>query len=509
MAVRPISKDIVLSKAKSLNIPCYEQEAEKITECINVILRSYERLDEIVEVVPEVKYGRTCGHRPTTDQNPYNAWYYKCDIKGAATGKLSGKRVGIKDNTAVAGVPMMNGSKIMEGYVPEFDATVVTRVLDAGGHIVGKAACDDMCFDAGGFTNSIAPVLNPVDKRHLAGGSSSGCAALLAAGEVDLAVGGDQGGSIRIPAAWCGVVGLKPTYGLVPYTGAMAMLPCIDHLGPMTRNVSDCALLLEVLAGYDDGRDPRQIQDVSTQDYTAILSKDLTGMRIAVVEEGFHGAQQEVEQVVRNAALKLKDLGAVVESVRVPIHPDGFHIFTPLTMEGAYQTMMKDHGFPAGLRGTRFLSLLDEVAHRQTSRPFNFSEPLRLAMILGKHLMTTYKGRFYARAQNLVRLLTAEYNKVLESYDVMIMPTTLKTAPNVLLQDSSVAERLTAGSGLGRNTAPFNATGHPSLSVNAGHVGGGLPVGMMITGRHFDDATVLHVAYAFEHIRDNPTFTSI
>ena len=171
------------------------------------------------------------------------------DRRGAKTARSPAVSVAIKDNTAVAGVPMMNGSSTLEGYVPARDATVVTRLLDAGATIAGKAVCEDLCFSGGSHTSRTGPVRNPWDTTRSAGGSSSGSAALLAAGVVDIATGGDQGGSVRIPAAYCGVVGHKPTHGLVPYTGAFPIEQTIDHIGPMARTVADVALTLAVLAG--------------------------------------------------------------------------------------------------------------------------------------------------------------------------------------------------------------------------------------------------------------------
>src|SRR5918911_2761076 len=173
---------------------------------------------------------------PTIEELRDNAWYWRCEIHGAPEGPLAGKTVAIKDNVCVAGVPMMNGSATLEGYVPEVDATVVTRILDAGGTILGKAVCEDLCFSGGSFTPHTGPVLNPRDPFRQAGGSSCGSAALVAAGDVDLATGGDQGGSIRIPSCWSGIVGHKPTHGLVPYTGVFPIELTLDHAGPMGGN---------------------------------------------------------------------------------------------------------------------------------------------------------------------------------------------------------------------------------------------------------------------------------
>ena len=172
---------------------------------------AYRRVDELPEPVPPVMYPRTPGYRPGPEENPLNAWYYRCSVKGASTGKLKGKTVALKDSVCLAGVPMMNGSAIFEGYVPDVDATIVTRMLDAGAEIIGKATCEDLCVSGGSATSVPALVRNPHNHAYSAGGSSNGSAALVANDDCDLAISADQGGSIRIPAALCGVVGLKAT----------------------------------------------------------------------------------------------------------------------------------------------------------------------------------------------------------------------------------------------------------------------------------------------------------
>src|SRR5262249_4727890 len=187
---------------------------------------------------------------------PRNAWYRRTSIRGAPDGPLAGKRVAVKDNVMVAGVPMMNGASTLEGFVPEFDATIVTRVLHAGGEILGKTHCEYFGLSGGSHPNATGPVHNPHKQGYSSGGSSSGSAVVVALGEADLAIGCDQGGSIRIPASFSGICGMKPTWGLVPYTGIMPIEIYVDHAGPMTATVADNARFLEVLAG-DDGFDPR------------------------------------------------------------------------------------------------------------------------------------------------------------------------------------------------------------------------------------------------------------
>ena len=259
--------------AKSYDLALNRDDLASFRNLMDGVLASYRRLDQFAEPTLPVKYPREPGYRPPASENRLNAWYWKCSIKGSPSGPLAGKKVAIKDNVCVAGIPMMNGSNVLEGYVPDVDATIMTRILDAGGEIVGKAVCEHLCFSGGSHTSDTGPVLNPHDPKRSAGGSSSGSAALVVSNECDLAIGGDQGGSIRIPSSYCGAVGHKPTYGLVPYTGVFPIELTLDHTGPMGRSAADVALLLEVLAGRD-GLDPRQPAELRTEAYTRRLTGD-------------------------------------------------------------------------------------------------------------------------------------------------------------------------------------------------------------------------------------------
>src|SRR6516164_1243603 len=242
-------------------------------------LASYGRLEELVPPALAPIAPRSPGYRPQPSENPYGAWYWKTDIKTRGEGLLSGKKVAIKDNICVAGVPMMNGSALLEGYVPEIDATVVTRILDAGGTIAGKAACEDLCFSGASHTCATGVIRNPHNPAHSTGGSSGGSAALVAAKEVDMALGGDQGGSIRTPSCWCGAYGLKPTWGLVPMTGGMPISYSVDHCGPICGSTQDVARLLAVIAG-PDGYDPRT-NLAKVGDYMNALGRGVKGVKIA------------------------------------------------------------------------------------------------------------------------------------------------------------------------------------------------------------------------------------
>ncbi len=436
--------------------------------------------------------------RPAEADNPLGAWYVRTSITGREGGPLAGRSVAIKDNTAVAGVPMMNGSLTLEGYRPARDATVVTRLLDAGATITGKAVCEDLCFSGGSHTSRTGPVRNPWDTTRSAGGSSSGSGALLAAGVVDIATGGDQGGSVRIPAAYCGVVGHKPTHGLVPYTGAFPIEQTIDHIGPMARTVADVALTLAVLAG-PDGLDPRQPADVSVPDYVAELGRGADGLRVGVVAEGFgrDNSEPAVDATVRAAAETLAGAGMSAGEVSIPWHLHGLRVWDVIATEGVTAQMIDGNGYGLNWQGRYDPDLIDYYGGKWRSDPAAFSETVKLVMLAGRYALDRYHGRHYAMARELTPRLRAAYDEALARFDVLVMPT-LPIRATLLPGPGAPREEILARAlEMVGNTAPFDVSGHPACSVPAG-LADGLPVGMMIIGRHFDDATVLRVAHAFE-----------
>ncbi|XP_033746011.1 amidase-like [Pecten maximus] len=494
-AVLQPSKEEIHKLSNDLNLKCTAEEEEAFYDHYKGVLKSYQTVYELPDPQIPVHYPRLPGHREQFD----NAWYWRCDIRGADTGLLVGKTVAIKDSIAVAGVPMMHGTKLLEGYTPEFDATVVTRVLDAGGHIIGKAACDDMCLSGGSWSSSTGPIVNPMDPTKDAGGSSSGCVSLVARGLVDMAIGADQGGSIRTPASYCGIVGMKPTYGLIPYTGAMSGAVTIDHLGPMTRTVEDCALLLEAIAGFDDDKDPRQRPIESIPPYSKLFSEDVSGRKVGVLKEGFLGVDDHVNKCVRDKLSKLSDAGVVLKDVSIPIHNVGTDIFVPITVEGSHACGALGHGTGYLWKGYYPVSLQEAMARGSTLRPYDLPINLKMRRILGEYMRRNYQNKFYARSQNLVPVLKKAYDDALKDVDVLVMPTLSKTAGDLPTTDSSAQERLKACMEISNNLASFDATGHPALSLNAGNSElTGLPVGIQVVGRLHDDLVVLQMAYAIE-----------
>lgn len=461
------------------------------------LLASWDTVEELYAAVAPSPPDRDSA-RPDEADNPLNAWYVRTDITTTGEGPLAGRRVAIKDNVAVAGVPMMNGSHMVEGFVPREDATVVARLLAAGATIAGKAVCEDLCFSGGSHTAKTGAVRNPWDPTRSAGGSSSGSAALVASRAVDLALGGDQGGSVRIPSAYCGTVGHKPTFGLVPYTGAFPIEQSIDHLGPITRTVEDAAAMLSVIAG-SDGFDPRQPDQIAPVDYLAALAQPATGLRVGVLTEGFGlpNSEPEVDETVRAATETLRDAGLVVGDVSVPWHRHGPPLWDVLSVEGATWQMILGNAYGFNWKGKYDPEQMAHYGAAWRADPAKFSETVKLVLLAGHHALGTQFGRHYAMARNLEATLTAAYDAALAEYDVLALPTLPLRATVLPGPDAGVGDVIGRALEMLANTCPFDVTGHPACSVPAGHPDG-LPVGLMLVGKRFDDSTVLRVAHALE-----------
>jgi amidase len=497
--VQPPSRDALKRIAAAYHMELTDEELETFAAAAGPALAGLTRLDELPDEQLPVRWPRAdLGHRPVGDQNPSNGWAWRCSIPGAAEGPLAGRTVGVKDNVCVAGIPMLNGSPIMDGYVPREDATVVTRLLDAGAEIVGKTAVPAFCFDGGGLTGYPDPQpTNPHDPAYLCGSSSNGSAAVVVEGQCDMALGGDQGGSIRLPSSWSGCCGHKPTYGLVPYTGIFPIELTLDHIGPMARTVADCALMLDSIAG-EDGLDPRQ-SGVRVQPYFEGIEVGAAGLRVGVLREGFgipDASEPDVDAAVRAAAEALAGAGAEVEEVSVPMHRDGLAIWNAIATEGATDLMVRGDAFGTNHKGHYTTDLVDFYGRARRARGSDYSVTVKLTVLLGHHLSETYNHHYYAKAQNLGRRLRAEYAAALETCDVLLMPTTAMKAMRIPV-GGSVGDVLAAALGNLHNTAPFDVTGNPALSVPCG-MSDGLPVGMMLVGRHFDDATVLRAGHAYQ-----------
>lgn len=467
-----------------------------------------ESLSQLEMDLPPVRRTvRDPGYRPGPEEDPYNAFLQKCFVKGVGDGPLKGKTVAVKDNVSVAGVPMTIASKLMEGFIPDIDATIVTRLLDAGADIVGKLNMDAFSHGSHGFGTGIGDyprVKNPHNPDHVSGGSSSGSGAAVAAGMVDIAIGGDQGGSIRIPAAWCGVVGHKPTHGLVPHTGIIGFDPRIDYTGPMARRVEDVALTMQVIAG-PDGFDPRQVNIPEPEPYIEMLSEDLTGIRIGVLKEGFggEGAEPDVDEAVRDAIEVLRKRGAKVGEISIPQHLTYGALPMAMVFTGAY-VLLNTYGsmVAQGYQQTQFIEVFGKFL---ASRPDLLPPRMKFAMLMGKYLGYEL-FKYHSQVHNAARKLEQAYDRAFQEVDCLVMPTVPVKAPRYEEPKDrleglrrAVARRHVVP--VIRNTGVFNISGHPAISVPCG-LRQGLPVGMMLVGPKFADGLLFKVAYAYQQSVD-------
>ena len=510
--------DEVVAVAKALGIHLGPEEAVLYQK---YLMEQLQALDTFVQSrveeakPPMVSAARQPGYRPRPQEDPLNAWMWKCRIEGTPEGLLAGKSVSYKDHIAVAGMPMSFGSFALQGFVPDFDATVVTRVLQAGGTIIGKNVMNGLSggFGTGGGIGDYGRPLNPHNHDHVTGGSSSGSGAAVAAGEVDISFGGDQGGSIRIPAAFCGIVGHKPTFGLVSHFGiGFGSDQSIDYTGPMARTVEDVAAALQATAGYDP-YDPRQTRDVPPSiDVIGRLADGVSGLRIGVLEEGFDEAEGDVRDLVLAAVDVLARLGADVSKVSIPVHHAIRTAQAALTGEGAL-AVFKTGFFGAFTRTYYPASIIAAINKLWASQADTLAPRSKLSLIAAEMSRRQYHGRVYAKAQNVRPTYIKAYDTALANVDALVMPTCLMTAPKNHTPGSAleaIEDNLATIHNRGsRNTQPFNYTGHPALALPVGKSSAGLPVSMQLVGRFFDDPLLMRVAYAYQHATDWDTIIRV
>jgi amidase len=494
MAFQTPSADELKRIARANHIELTAAELTALEHMMPGQMKILEQLDALAPTPQDsvTRYrDRKAGVRPSPKDDPLNAIVTRCSVKGAVSGPLKGKRVGVKDSVCVAGIPASGGSSVLKGHVAATDATIVARMLDAGAEIVATLNMDDFALSGDGRTSFYGPARNPHNPEYCTGGSSCGSGAALYYDDIDLTIGTDQGGSIRIPASWSGVVGIKPTYGLVPYTGVMSIDPSLDHVGTMARSVSDVALLLEVLAGKDP-LDPRQ-REVTTAPYREALGKSLGGLKLGVVREGFTqaGAEDDVNAAVNRAVAALGKLGARVTEISIPAHRNASDLLYAIVPEGMAMLARTN------LQGTHHAGaympeLAEHFGQHFPERANDVALTVKFMLVFGNLMRERYHGKFYAKVQAYRSVVTAKYDAALAEYDALVMPSTPMKAHRL---DSQAPYSMIT------NTAPFDLTGHPAISVPCAK-SNGLPVGMMIIGKHFDDSTPLKIASAYEQSVD-------
>jgi amidase len=503
MTLRPPTSEEIRELGADLHLDLTGEEVADYRELVTEILDSYQTVREYGHPSNRgaISPGTIIEHG-TRVQNgdPFNAWITHCVVEGG-NGRLNGWDVAVKDNIAVGGIEMTCGSQVMEGYVPPRNATIVDRLLEEGARIVGKTNMDDMAFTGNGHSSAFGPTLNPHDDTYLSGGSSGGSAIAVLTDEVDVALGGDQGGSIRAPAAWTGIVGHKPTHGLVPYTGCVGIENTIDHVGPLAPDVETAAQTLTVIAGRDSA-DPRQPASIPTEVYEDVLTGDVSELSIAVVSEGLDRPEHDerVNQSVRAGLDTLESIGATIEEISIPIHSDAMDIYTVALAEGFVATVSGE-GVGHNWKGRYNTSWVEAFGKYRRAQGGDFPPSVKLTLLAGAYTSKRYHSKYYAEAMNLREELTRVYDECFDEFDLVAMPTTPQLA-HEWVPDQNRFEFVANAWGNLTNTVVFNMTGHPSLSVPVDPVDG-LPVGVMLTGDHFSDATVLNAGYALEQVRQS------
>ncbi|MFE5323382.1 Asp-tRNA(Asn)/Glu-tRNA(Gln) amidotransferase subunit GatA [Paenibacillus sp. NPDC056579] len=415
--------------------------------------------------------------------------------KSDTRGLLFGLPIGIKDNIVTEGVKTTCASQFLRNFDPVYDATVVKKLKDAQAVSIGKLNMDEFAMGGSNENSSFQATHNPWNLEYVPGGSSGGSAAAVAAGEVYFSLGSDTGGSIRQPAAYCGIVGMKPTYGLVSRFGLVAFASSLDQIGPLSKNVEDSAYLLQAIAGHDP--QDSTSANVDIPDYISALTGDVKGLRVAVPKEYMgEGIDPLVRKAVVAALKVLESMGAIVEEVSLPHTEYAVASYYLLASSEASSNLARFDGVRYGVRAENPKNLLDLYLK---SRSEGFGPEVKRRIMLGTYALSSgYYDAYYLKAQKVRTLIKQDFDKVFEQYDVVIGPTAPTTAFKI---GSQVNDPIT----MYLNdilTIPVNLAGVPAISVPCGFADG-MPVGLQIIGKALDESTVLRVAHAYEQNTDH------
>jgi aspartyl-tRNA(Asn)/glutamyl-tRNA(Gln) amidotransferase subunit A len=408
---------------------------------------------------------------------------------------LTGVPALIKDVICTRGIRTTCSSRMLENFVPPYDATVIERLNSCGVVIIGKANMDEFAMGSSTENSALFVTHNPWDLSRVPGGSSGGSAVAVAAGETIYALGSDTGGSIRQPAGFCSVTGLKPTYGRVSRYGLIAFASSLDQIGPLTKDVTDCALVMNAIAGYDN-RDSTSAP-YPAPDYTRCLTGDIRGLRIGIPKEYFvEGMQAEVASAMRTAISKLEELGAKIEwNVSLPHTKYALAVYYIIAPSEASANLARYDGVKYGFSYPRGENMWDAM---EKTRQYGFGPEVKRRIMLGTYALSAgYYDAYYLKAQKVRTLIRREFDQVFEKLDVLVTP----TSPSVPFK---IGEKVDDPLQMYLSdvcTIPVNIAGLPAISIPAGFADN-LPIGMQIIGKPFSEETILRIAYAYEQATD-------
>ena len=407
-------------------------------------------------------------------------------------GPLAGIPIAIKDNISTHGIQTTCASNILKGYVPPYDAHVIERLREAGAVIIGKTNMDEFAMGTSTETSFYGATKNPWDIERVPGGSSGGSAAAVAGGEAPISLGSDTGGSVRCPASFCGVVGLKPTYGVISRYGLIAYANSLEQIGPLATSVRDVAALFDVVAGYD----PRDSTSVKREvNYSSALENNVKGLKIGVPEEYFgEGTDEKVEKAVRDAFNTFEELGATTTIIRMPHTKYALSAYYIIAMSEASSNLARFDGMRYGLRteDSDWHSTFSQV------RAAGFGDEVKRRILLGTYALSAgYHDKYYLKALKVRTLIKQDFERAFKEVDALMVPTMPYPAFKLGEKIGDPLSLYLADV----DTVPINLAGVPSISLPCGF-SNGLPIGLQIIGKHFNESTILRAAYTFEENTD-------
>lgn len=412
--------------------------------------------------------------------------------KGEDIGLLGGIPVALKDNISTRGLKTTCASKILENYIPPYDATIVKKLNDSGAIIIGKTNMDEFAMGSSTENSAYKKTRNPWNLECVPGGSSGGSAAAVAAGFAPLAIGSDTGGSIRQPASFCGIVGLKPTYGLVSRFGLIAFASSLDQMGPLTKNVKDCALSLQAIQG-EDKMDSTSYKGTITENYVENIDEGISGLKIGVPKEFFqNGINNEIYESVYNSIRLLEKLGATVEEFSFPATESGLSAYYIISSAEASSNLARYDGIRYGHRTDEYESIEDLIVKTRTE---GFGQEVKRRIMLGTYALSSgYYDAYYKKAMELKNKINLTFKDALSKYDILLSPTSPilpfpigeKTANPLEMYLSDIY------------TVNINIAGLPAISIPCGFSSSRLPIGLHLIGNHFQEKKLLQAAFSLE-----------
>jgi len=413
--------------------------------------------------------------------------------RGEKLKELEGIPVAIKDNICTKDIPTTCASKILKNFVPPYDATVIKRLKEEGAIIIGKTNMDEFAFGSSTENSAFGPTKNPFDETRVPGGSSGGSASATGANLCFASLGSDTGGSIRQPASFCGVVGFKPTYGRVSRYGLIAFASSLDQIGPITKDVSDCALLLKIISGKDD-MDSTSI-DIPVADYPSFLKNDVKEIKVGIPEEYFvKGIDNEIKEKVENILEKLEGEGVKLEKISLPHTEYGIAVYYIIATAEASSNLARFDGVKYGYRSTNYTNLIDMY---KKTRGEGFGEEVKRRIILGTYVLSAgYYDAYYLKGQKVRTLIKKDFENAFEKVDLILTPTTPEL-PFKLGEKKDDPLKMYLSDIF---TVNVNLSGLPGISIPAGFSSNGLPIGLQIIGPYFKEEKIIQFSYTIEEI---------